>query len=112
VDKEYLDASLLMSLFISAEMLEEIVMYRVRRAIRSSNSSTSVPKRALLASGKSVNVETLRIGDVICVRAGDMIQADGVVVKGEGVVDESALTGNASHCNCTLLYCAALAFFL
>jgi Cd2+/Zn2+-exporting ATPase len=40
-----------------------------------------------------VNVETLRVGDVIAVRAGDMIQADGIVVKGEGVIDESALTG-------------------
>jgi P-type E1-E2 ATPase len=32
-------------------------------------------------------------GAVLAVRAGEMILADGEVVKGEAVVDESALTG-------------------
>ena len=45
VDKEYMDAALLMSLFITAEMVEEVVMQRVRRAIKTSNSGTAVPKR-------------------------------------------------------------------
>jgi Cd2+/Zn2+-exporting ATPase len=94
VDKEYLDASLLMSLFIGAEMIEEVVMQRVRKAIKI--TSGSIPKKAVLTSGKSVNVDELRVGDSIAVRAGEMIQADGVVSKGDGVVDESALTGEAA----------------
>lgn len=94
IDEEYLDASLLMSLFIAAEMIEEVVMQRVRKAIKV--SSGSVPKKATLVSGKSVMIEALRIGDVIAVRAGEMIQADGKISRGDGVVDESALTGEAA----------------
>src|SRR5688500_16026490 len=30
---------------------------------------------------------------IICVRAGEMILADGVILKGEAVVDEAALSG-------------------
>ena len=45
VDKEYMDAALLMSLFITAELVEDIVMQRVRCAIKTSNSGTAVPKK-------------------------------------------------------------------
>ncbi|MBL8963856.1 MAG: heavy metal translocating P-type ATPase [Phycisphaeraceae bacterium] len=42
-----------------------------------------------------VAVEALRAGDVIEVRAGDSIPADGVVVSGESRVDRSLLTGES-----------------
>ena len=35
----------------------------------------------------------VEVGDVVLVRAGEQAPVDGVVVRGEGVMDESALTG-------------------
>ena len=90
---EYFDASLLMFLFAAAEALEQVIMARVRRAVRVNTGN--VAKHATLVSGKAVLLSELVIGDVLAVRAGEMIMADGVVKKGEGVVDESSLTGEA-----------------
>lgn len=50
-------------------------------------------KKAVLSNGKTILLDDLKIDDIIAVRAGDMILGDGVVVNGDGVVDESALTG-------------------
>eukprot|EP01034_Spumella_vulgaris_P043657 gene43657-54237_t len=92
--EEYFDASLVVSLFTGAELIESLVMMRVRHAVRASSSGTVV-KEAFLVSGQKVLVSELKVGDVLAVRAGEMVLGDGVVVKGEGVVDESALTGES-----------------
>ena len=57
-----------------------------------------VPQEAsVLRDGKevAVPVEGLVAGDIIVIRAGDRIAADGVVVEGGGAADESALTGES-----------------
>jgi cation transport ATPase len=93
VNQEYLDSSLLMSLFVFAEALEAGIMIHVRKAVRI--NTVTVPRRVSLADGKIVSIEMLKVGDIIGVRAGEMIVADGIVTRGDGVVDESALTGEA-----------------
>lgn len=42
-----------------------------------------------------VNIDQLAVGDIIVVKAGERIPADGVIVEGRGVLDESALTGES-----------------
>jgi Zn2+/Cd2+-exporting ATPase len=91
--KEYLDAALVVTLFIGAEVLEGEIMRRVRNAVQSGVGT--MPKTALLLNGETILVEELQIGNKIAVRAGDMILADGIVCGGNGIVDESALTGEA-----------------
>ena len=57
-----------------------------------------VPQEAsVLRDGKevSVPVQGLVPGDIVVVRAGERIAADGVVVDGGGAADESALTGES-----------------
>lgn len=92
--KEYFDGSLVVSLFLLSELIEHIVMEKVQRLV-SISASDIVPKQAYLANGQTIEVNALKIGDVIAIRAGEMIACDGVVVKGEGVVDESSLTGES-----------------
>lgn len=91
--EEYLEAALVVNLFIVAELIESEVMRRVRNALNVSVGSMN--KTATLAGGAVVNVDTLHIRDVIAVRAGEMIMADGEVKLGQAVIDESALTGEA-----------------
>ena len=69
--KEYFDASLVVTLFIIAELVESIAMMKVRQAVNS--GSTSMAKEAYLSNGQKIKVEDLKIGNVLAVRAGEMI---------------------------------------
>lgn len=42
-----------------------------------------------------VDIDRLAVGDIIVVKAGERIPADGVIIEGRGVLDESALTGES-----------------
>jgi len=57
------------------------------------------PKTATLVaddgSEEEIPAERVQVGDVLVVRAGQGIPVDGVVIEGDGVVDESALTGES-----------------
>jgi Cd2+/Zn2+-exporting ATPase len=97
--EDYLDSSLVVTLFLFAETIEDIVLCYVRNSIKL--SSGVVPKKAVLLSGKSVPVDTLNIGDIVTIRAGDMIPVDGIIARGQAVVDESALTGIFLYYNLT-----------
>lgn len=90
---EYFDSSLIVLLFVGAELFEGLIMREVRKALR--HTSTGVIKDAHLVTGETVPVKDLKIGDVIAVRTGEMIPMDGIVVKGDCSVDESALTGES-----------------
>jgi Cu2+-exporting ATPase len=44
---------------------------------------------------ESVGVDELRVGDVVLVRAGGRVPADGVIAEGEAELDESMITGES-----------------
>lgn len=91
--EEYLDAALVLVLFINAQVIETEVMRQVRLAIRI--TAGRMGTTATLASGETIKVDDIQIGQIIAVRAGEIIMCDGTVSSGQGVVDESALTGEA-----------------
>ncbi|KAL2148191.1 hypothetical protein VTH82DRAFT_6906, partial [Thermothelomyces myriococcoides] len=56
------------------------------------------PKQAVdggAAEEKVIPTELLQVGDIVIIRPGDKIPADGVLVRGETYVDESMVTGEA-----------------
>ncbi len=58
----------------------------------------SIPRRALVRrKGAEVetDVETIQSGEVVIVRDGERIPVDGVIVRGSGFVNQSAITGEA-----------------
>jgi heavy metal translocating P-type ATPase len=58
----------------------------------------SIPRRALVRrNGEELetDVETIQPGETVIVRDGERIPVDGVLVKGSGFVDQSAITGEA-----------------
>src|SRR5438445_1501818 len=58
----------------------------------------SIPRRALVRrNGADVEteVETIQSGEVVVVRDGERIPVDGVIVRGSGFVNQSAITGEA-----------------
>ncbi len=54
-----------------------------------------LPDTAELADGKYVAVSELKVGDIVLVRPGAKIPADGEVVEGESDVNESMITGES-----------------
>lgn len=65
-------------------------------ALRSTRSDTIARKLLPDGSIQEVSSTTLRRGDQVKVIAGDMIPADGEVIKGVASVDESAITGESA----------------
>jgi Cd2+/Zn2+-exporting ATPase len=90
---EYMDAALVINLFIAAEMVEDAIMRWVRKSIK--GTGTNIATKATLLNGKTVNINDLNIGDVVTARAGELIPVDGIIKNGSAIVDESALTGES-----------------
>ena len=44
---------------------------------------------------EQVPVEQVRVGDMLVVKAGQSVPVDGIVIEGDGVVDESVITGES-----------------
>jgi potassium-transporting ATPase ATP-binding subunit len=65
-------------------------------ALRSTRSDTIARKLLPNGSTQEVSSTALRRGDQVKVIAGDMIPADGEVIKGVASVDESAITGESA----------------
>jgi len=53
------------------------------------------PRDGNAAEEKVIPTELIQVGDVVILRPGDKIPADGVMVRGETYVDESMVTGEA-----------------
>jgi K+-transporting ATPase ATPase B chain len=66
------------------------------KALRQTRTQTSANKISDDGKIKTVDADSLRKNDVIIVRAGEIIPADGEIVHGAATVDESAITGESA----------------
>lgn len=93
----YFEASaVIITLVLLGKWLEARAKRQTSEAIRALQALR--PETAiLLQDGKEVEVpaSALRIGDLILVRAGERIPADGTIVSGSSSIDESLLTGES-----------------
>lgn len=90
---EYGEAAAVVFLFSLGEFFESYGVERSRRAVEALIKRS--PKVAQLKSGETVPVEQVPVNVVVVIRPGEMIPLDGVVVKGESSIDESAVTGES-----------------
>jgi Cd2+/Zn2+-exporting ATPase len=91
------EAAIVVLLFLVGELLEGVAAGRARASIRSLTGL--VPKTAFIertGSLEEVQAETLAVGDVIAVRPGDRVPADGTIVSGESAIDEAPVTGEST----------------
>ncbi|MGT2503194.1 heavy metal translocating P-type ATPase [Bradyrhizobium guangxiense] len=91
------EAATVVLLFLIGELLEGVAASRARASIQ--NLTKLVPKTARLEKGdgqvREVEAGALAVGDLIQVRPGDRVPADGVVVSGDSSVDEAPVTGES-----------------
>ncbi|MBQ8174740.1 MAG: heavy metal translocating P-type ATPase [Clostridia bacterium] len=89
-------AAMILSLITVGKLLEAHAKGKTTDALAA--LARLAPQTAtLLRVGKEVTVPIaeVRVGDVFVVHPGDHIPVDGVVISGEGVVNEAALTGES-----------------
>jgi Cu+-exporting ATPase len=94
---QYLAAAEAMFIVLVGEGLESYAAGRTEAAIH--RFIERLPRRARLLRGageEEVDAESLVAGDLILVRAGERIPADGVIEDGYSTVDESSVTGESA----------------
>lgn len=90
------EAAMVIFLFAIGEVLEGVAADRARAGIRA--LANLVPKTARLVEGETVRevpAESLSIGQIVLVRPGDRIPADGEIAEGMSGIDESPVTGES-----------------
>ncbi len=90
------EAAVVVFLFALGEMLESMATAKARKSVQA--LANLAPKMAFLVKGENVNevrAETLIIGDIVEIRPGGRIPADGVIISGQTAIDESSLTGES-----------------
>ncbi len=93
---EFLAAAIVALMMSGGAALEAWAAGRARRELRLLvERAPRIAHRYVDGLVEEVAVEELQPGDVVAVRAGDVVPADGAVVGHEAVIDESALTGEA-----------------
>lgn len=92
-----LEGAVLLTLFSISSTLEERALGRARRAIEALMAlrpETALRKRADDTVEEIPSAE-LAVGDVVVLRPGARVPADGVIVAGHGALDESNITGES-----------------
>ncbi len=91
---EYFAGAVIALMLAGGNALEEVAAGRARRELTA--LIARAPRVATRRRGdtlEEVPVDDLVVGDVVVVRAGEVVPVDGVVVSDEAIVDESTLTG-------------------
>ncbi len=91
---EYAEGAVLIFIFAVSGALEEFATAQTEKALTS--LLKIAPKTAIkLVNDVEVNVEItqLVVGDVVIVKPGQQVPADGFVIKGGAAVDQSSITG-------------------
>ncbi len=90
------EGAVLLALFSSSNALEHHALGRTRRAVRALMALSPDLATLVHSDGERVvPVETLVVGDVILVRPGERVAADGVVLAGDTTIDQAAITGES-----------------
>jgi Cd2+/Zn2+-exporting ATPase len=91
------EAATVVFLFLVGELLEGVAAGKARASIQF--LTTLVPKTAFLEEHGEIDevpAKGLEAGNVILVRPGDRVPADGVILSGESNLDEASVTGEST----------------
>ena len=95
-DLYFESAAMILTLVSLGKLLESFAKDKTADAIRSLSTLAPAFVTVLEENKETLKpIEELQKDDIILIRAGERIPADGVVLSGNGSVDESALTGES-----------------
>ena len=93
----YETAGIVAFFMLTGEIIETRTAQGARDSIESLIKLTPTKARRILKDGneEEVAASELKIGDVIRIRPGDNVAADGTIVKGEGSFNQATITGES-----------------
>ncbi|MEO6034992.1 MAG: cation-translocating P-type ATPase, partial [Verrucomicrobiota bacterium] len=92
----YQEAGVVAFFMLLGEIIETRTADGARASIESLIKLTPTKARRLTASGEEeVATKDLAIGDMIRIRPGDNVAADGVIIKGQGTFNQATITGES-----------------
>lgn len=94
---EYLETgAVIIVLILLGKFLEDLSVQKTGEAMRSL-MELGAKKARILVGGeeKEIEIEQLKVGDIVLIRPGEKIPLDGYIVDGESSIDESMLTGES-----------------
>ena len=91
---EYFEAALIVILFQLGEMIEDLAVTSSRNSVSTLQSIRPVVAR-LKGESELVSADSIQVGDIIEVLAGERIPLDGIAVDCYGSVDTSVITGES-----------------
>ncbi len=93
---DYKTAGIVAFFMLTGEIIETRTAEGARRSIESLIKLTPTKARRLTAKGEEeIAAKDLAIGDVIRIRPGDNVAADGVIVTGQGSFNQANITGES-----------------
>ncbi len=95
---EAMEGMMVIVLYTIGKILEEKALNNSRKSIKDLMDIKSVyANKEENNKVKTINVEDVKIGDILVVRKGEKIPVDGIVLKGETYLDTSSLTGESEN---------------
>ncbi|MBT9318026.1 heavy metal translocating P-type ATPase [Leptothoe spongobia] len=90
------DGAVLILIFATSGALEGYAMQHTERSIQGLMSLTADTAR-LLNHGqeRTVPIASLKVGDLILVKPGELVPTDGVVVEGTSILNQASITGES-----------------
>lgn len=95
---EVIEGMMVISLYLIGKILEEKALNNSRNSI-SELINLKEPNANKKENNKiiKVPVEELKIGNIIIIKKGEKVPVDGIIIKGETKLDDSALTGESTY---------------
>ncbi len=93
---DYFEGALLLFLFSLGHVLEEMALDKARNAVRALGQLT--PKTAIVRRNdkeEELSIDNLVIDDVVLIKPGARIPADGTLITGSSAIDQSPITGES-----------------
>lgn len=93
---EVLEGMMVITLYTIGKILEEKAINNSRRSIKDL-IDIKEPYANKLENNKEIKiiVEDIKVGDVLVVKKGEKVPVDGIIIKGNSLLDTSALTGES-----------------
>lgn len=94
--QEYLAAGIILLMLTGGEALEDYAQERAKKELNDLlKRAPKIAHRKVRGEVKDVPVDTIKPGDVLVVKPGEVIPVDGLIKSGQSSFDESALTGES-----------------
>ena len=95
---EAMEGMMVIVLYTIGKILEEKALNNSRKSIKDLMNIKSIyANKQEKDKVKTINVEDVKVGDVLVVRKGEKIPVDGTIINGKSYLDTSALTGESEN---------------